>query len=116
MKESPLSHKFTRVEDKVDLMVKEGTKLGQIMETGDMVQIIIQGKIIEATDLEEISEGMVDKIVEKITGMKDMVITIEIGIGQGKEPLQGVMAMEETEALAMIGLDQGPEPVQIGIE
>ena len=53
---------YTRVEDKIDLMVKEGTKLGQIMETGDMVQIIVQGKIIEATDLEEISEGMVDKI------------------------------------------------------
>ena len=49
---------------------------------------------------------MVDKIVEKITGVKDMVITIEIGVGQGKGPLQGVMAMEETEALAMIDLDR----------
>ena len=51
---------------------------------------------------------MVDKIIEKITGMKGMVITIEIGIGQGKELLQGVMVMEEIEALAMIDLDQGP--------
>ena len=59
---------------------------------------------------------MVDKIVEKITGVKDMVITIELGVGQGEEPLQGVMAMEETEALATIGLDQGPELVQMGIE
>ena len=58
---------------------------------------------------------MVDKIIEKITEMKDMVITTEIGIGQEKEPSQGVMAMEDTEALAMIGLDQGPELVQIGI-
>ena len=58
---------------------------------------------------------MVDKIAEKITGMKDMVITTEIGIHQGKEPSQGVMAMEETAALAMIGPDQGPELVQIGI-
>ena len=47
--------------------------------------------------------------------MRGMVITIEIGIGQGKELLQGVMVMEEIEALAMIGLDQGPELVQIGI-
>ena len=116
MKESLLSHKFTRVEDKVDFMVKESTKLGQIMETGDMVQIIIQGQIIEAIDLEEISEGTVDKIVEKIRGVKDMVTKIDIGVGQGKGPLQGVMAMEETEALATIGLDQGPELVQIGIE
>ena len=59
---------------------------------------------------------MVNKIVEKITGMKDIVIIIEIGTGQGKEPLQRVMAMEETEALAMIGLDQGPELVQTGME
>ena len=85
------------------------------MEIRDTLQIIVQGKIIEATDLEEISEDMVDKIIEKITGMKGMVVTIEIGIGQGKELLQGIMVMEETEALAMIGLDQGPELVQIGI-
>ena len=116
MKESPLSHKYIKVGDKIDLMVKEGTKPGQIMETGDTVQITVQGKIIEATDLEKILEGTVDKVIEKITGMKDMEITIEIGTGQGKEPLQGVMAMEEIEALAMIGLDQGPELVQIGIE
>ena len=32
-----------------------------------------------------------------------------------EESLQGVMVMEETEALAMIGLDQGPQLVQIGI-
>ena len=72
------------------------------------MQIIVQGKIIEATDLEEISEGMVDKITENITGMKDIVVTIEIGIGQRKELLQEVMVMEEIEALAMIDLDQGP--------
>ena len=74
----------------------------------------MQGKTIEAIDLEETPEGMVDRIVEKITGMKGMVTTIEIGIGQGKESLQE--AMGETEALAMIGPDQGPELVQIGIE
>ena len=59
---------------------------------------------------------MVDKAIEKITEMKGMVVTIEIGKGQGKELLQGVMVMEEIEALAMIDLDQGPELVQIGIE
>ena len=74
----------------------------------------MQGKIIEAIDSEETSEGMVNRIVEKATGMKGMVTTIEIGIGQWKESLQDTM--EETEALAMIGPDQGPELVQIGIE
>ena len=87
-----------------------------IIEIGDTLQIIVQGKFIEATDLEEISEGMVDKIIEKSIGMKGMVITIEIGMDQGKELLQGVMVMEEIEALARIDLGQGPELVQIGIE
>ena len=41
-----------------------------------------------------------------------MVITIETGIGQGKESLQE--AIVEIEALAMVDLDQGPELVQIG--
>ena len=36
MKENPLSHKYIKVGGKVDLMVKEGTKPGQIMETGDI--------------------------------------------------------------------------------
>ena len=58
-------------------------------------------------------EGMVDRIVEKVTGMKGMVIIIQTGIGQGKESLQEVMV--EIEALTMIDLDQGPELVQIGI-
>ena len=69
----------------------------------------MQGKIIEAIDSEEILEGTVDRIVEKVTGMKGMVTTVEIGIGQGKESLQE--AMIETEALAMIGPGQGPELV-----
>ena len=59
---------------------------------------------------------MVDKIIEKITGMKGIIVTTEIGIGQGKELLQGILVMAEIEALAMIHLDQGLELVQIGIE
>ena len=116
MKESPLNHKYTKVEDRADLMVKEVTKPGQIVEIGDILQIIIQGKIIEVTDLEETPEGMVDKMIEKITGMKGIVVTIEIRLGQGKELLQGIMVIAEIEALAMIDLDEGPELVEIGIE
>ena len=114
MKESPLSHKYTKVEDKVDPMVKEDTKPGQIVETGDIGQIIAQGKIKEATDLEEISEGMVDKIIDNYRNERYGNNNIEIG--QGKELLQGVTVMEEIEALAMTGLGQGPELVQIEIE
>ena len=48
--------------------------------------------------------------------MKGIVVTIEIGIGQGKELLQGIMVMAEIDVLAMIYLDQGPDLVPIGIE
>ena len=58
---------------------------------------------------------MVDKVIEKNTGMKGIVIIIEIGIGQGKELLQGTMVIVEIEAQAIIDLDQGLELVQIGI-
>ena len=59
---------------------------------------------------------MVDKIIEKITEMKGMVTTTEIGIGQGKELLQETMVITETAALATIGLDQGPGLVQTEIK
>ena len=92
-----------------------GYQTGQIVETGDISWVIIQDRIIETTDLEETPEGMVDKIIEKITGMKGTVVTIEIWIGQEKELLQGIMAMAEIEAQAAIDLEQGLELVQIGI-
>ena len=113
MKGNLSSHRYTKVGDKSDPMVKQDTKACQTMETGGIVQTIIKGKITEAIDSEETLKGMVDRTVEKVTGMKGMVITIETGIGQGKESLQETMV--ETEALAMIGPDQGPELVQIGI-
>ena len=83
-----------------------------MIETRVIVQTIVQDKIIEVIDLEEISEGIIDRIVEKVTEMKAMVTTIEIGIDQGREPLKE--AIGEIEALVMIGLDQDPELVQIG--
>ena len=44
-----------------------------------------------------------------------IVVTIEIGVGQGKELLQGIMVITEIEAQATIDLDQDLELVQIGI-
>ena len=73
----------------------------------------MQAKIIKVTDLEEISEGILERIVEKGTEMKGMVTAIETGIDQEREPLQETIG--EIEDLAMIGLDQGPELVQIVI-
>ena len=115
MREGLLNHKYTKAEDRTELMVKEVTKPGQIVEIEDISQIIIQGQIIEVTTLEELLEGMVDNIIEKITGMKAIVVTIEIGVGQGKELLQGIMVIIEIEAQATIDLGQGLELVQIEI-
>ena len=42
-----------------------------------------------------------------------VVIEVEIGIGQEREPLQEII--EGIEALTAIDLDQGPEQVQIRI-
>ena len=98
MKGDRLSHKYIKVGDKIGLMVNEDIRQSQMIETRVIVQTIIQDKIIELM-------GIVDRIVEKVTKMKGMVITIEIGIDQGREPLQETIG--EIEALAMIGLDQG---------
>ena len=84
-----------------------------MIEIGVTVQTIIQDKIIEVIDSEEISEGTIGRIVEKGTEMKGMVTTIEIGIDPEGEPSQETIG--GIEVLAMIGLDQGPELVQIWI-
>ena len=73
MKGDPSSHRYKKVGDKIGLMVKEDIKPGQMIETRVMVQTIIQDKVIEVTDLEEISEGTTDNIVEKNTEVKDIV-------------------------------------------
>ena len=113
MKEDPLSHRYIKVGDKIGLMVEEDIRPGQMTETRVMVQTIIQDKIIGVIDLEEVSEGITDRIVEKTTEVKGMETAIEIGIDQEGEPSQETIG--EIEALAIIGLDQGPELVQIGI-
>ena len=56
----------------------------------------------------------IDKIVGKGIEVREIVVVIEveIGIDQEREPLQEII--EGIEALTVIGLDQGPEQVQIG--
>ena len=59
-------------------MAREVTKIGQIVEVGDMLWIIVQDRIIEATDLVETPEDIVDRMIEEITGMKDTITITEI--------------------------------------
>ena len=88
MREGPLSHKYIKVGDRIGLMVREDISLDQMTETGAMVQMAIQDRIIKVVDLGEISEEIAGRVVEKGTEMKGMVTTtIEIGTGQGREHL-----------------------------
>ena len=59
MKGDPLSHRYIKVGDKIGLMIKEDIGPGQMKETRVMVWTIIQDKIIEEIDLEEISKGII---------------------------------------------------------
>ena len=79
MRDSPLSHKYIKVEDRIGLMVREDISLGYMTETGAMVHPALQDRIIKVIHLGEILEEISDKIVEKGTEMRGMVTaTIEI--------------------------------------
>ena len=88
MREGHLSHRYIRVEDRIDPMAKGDISLDQMIGIEAMAQTEIQDRIIEVVGLEETLEGIIGKIVEKGTEMKGMVTTtIEIGIDQGRECL-----------------------------
>ena len=100
---------------RIDPVASEATKIGQIVEVGDTSQIIVQDKIIEATDLEETPEGIADGMIEEVTGIKDITIT-EIEVDQEKGISQEITITAEIVVQAIVDQDQGLEPVQIGIE
>ena len=88
MKEGPLSHKYIKVEDRIGCMVREVISPDHMIETGAKIQKEIQDKIIEVIDLGEILVQIIDRTVEKGTGMRGMVVmTIEIGTSQEREHL-----------------------------
>ena len=57
MRESPLSHKYIEVEDKIGLMVKRDISLDQMTETGAIAQAAIVDRVIEVIDLGQIFRG-----------------------------------------------------------
>ena len=96
-------------------MAREVTRIGQIVEVRDISWIIVQDRIIEAIDLEEIPEGIADRMIEEITGMKDTITITEIEIDWEKEISQEITITAEIEVQAIVDRGQGPEPIQIGI-
>ena len=65
-------------------MIREVIRTGQIVETGDNLQILDPDRTIEITILEETLEGTVDRIIEQVIEVIDIMITIEAGIDQEK--------------------------------
>ena len=84
------------------LMVREVIRTGQVVEIGDNLQIIDPDRITEVTILEGTLEGMVDRIIEETIEMKDIMTTIETGIGQEKGHLQEITVVAEIEVQVIV--------------
>ena len=109
MRKDPLNHKYTRIEDRVDPMVKGIIRIeviGHIVETEDNMEIIGQDRIIEIMIFKEIPEDMEDRIVENIEMIGIMIIK-EVGIGQKKGHLQEIIVIIEIEV--PVTVDQGQD-------
>ena len=116
MKGSLSNCKYIKVEVRIDPMARKVTKIGHIVEVGDMLQTIVQDRITEATDLEETPGGIADRMIEEFTGMKDIITIIEIEVDQEKGISQEIKITAEIEVQPIVDQDQGLEPVQIEIE
>ena len=115
MKEGPLNPKYTRVEVRIDLIIREVIRTGQIVGPGDNLQIIDPDRTIEIAIFEDTLEGMLDKIIEEVIEMIDIMITIEVGVDQEKGHLQEIVVVAEIEIQVTVDQDQDLEPVQKGI-
>ena len=58
---------------------------------------------------------MVDKIIEEVIEMIDIMITIEAGVDKEKGHLEEIIVVAEIEVQVTVDQDQDLEPVQIGI-
>ena len=75
-------------------------------------------RITEEVILKTILGDMVDRLAEgNIEIMTiDIMITIEVGIGQDKGHSQGITVTIELEVWVVVHLGQDPEPLLIGTE
>ena len=115
MREGPLNPKCTRVDVRIDLIIREVIRTGQRMGTWDNLQIIDPDRTIEIAIFKETLEGMVDKIIEEVIEMIDIMITTEAGVDQEKGHLQELIVVAEIEVQVTVDQDQDLELVQIGI-
>ena len=115
MRKGPLNPKYIRVEVRTGLIIRKVIRTGQIVGTGDNLQTVGPDRTIEIAIFKETLEGMVDKIIEEVLEMIDIIMTIEAGIDQEKEHLQEIIVVAEIEVQVTVDQDQDLELVQIGI-
>ena len=83
-------------------MVGKVIRTGEVVEIEDNIQIIDPDRITEIAILEGTLEDMVVKVVEETIEMKDIMTTIETGIGQEKEHMQGITVVAEIEVQVIV--------------
>ena len=115
MRKGPLNPKYIRVEVRIDLTIREVIRTGQIVGTGDSIQIGGPDRTIETVILKETLDGMVHKVIQEVIEMIDIMITIEAGIDQEKGHLQEIIVVAEIELQVTVDQDQDLELVQIEI-
>ena len=111
----PFKPKYTQVEVRIDLIIREVIITGQIVGTGDNLQIIDPDRTIEIAIFEDTLEGMVEKIIEEVIEIMDIMIAIEAGVDQEKGHLQEIIVVAEIEVQVTVDQDHDLKPVQIGI-
>ena len=109
----PLNPKYIRVEVRIGLIIREAIRTGQILGTGDNIQVIGPYKNIETVIFEETLEDMEDKIIEEDIETIDIMIIIEAGIDQEKGHSQEIIVVAEIEVQVTVDQGQDLELVQI---
>ena len=97
MRKGPSNPKYITIEVRIGLIIRKVIKTGQIVETGDSIQVVGPDKTIETVIFEETLEGMADNIIEEDIEMKDLMIIIEAGIDQEKRHSQEIILVTEIE-------------------
>ena len=114
MRKDPLNPKYIRVEFRIGLIIKEVTRTGQIVGTGDNLQVVDPDRTKEIAIFEETLEGMVDKITEEDIEMIDIMIAIEAGIDQEKGHSQEIIVVAEIEVQVTVYQDLELVQTEIG--
>ena len=115
MRKDPSNPKYIRKEVRIGLIIREVIRTGQIVGTGDSIQVVGPDKTIETVIFEETLEDMEDKIIEENIEMIDIMIIIEAGTDQERGHSQEIMVVVEIEVQVTVDQGQDLELVQIEI-